>query len=250
MKKQIFFVFVLLGFLILPFVSISSYGWGFKRNTDHLPPDIGKYADEISGTNSFYVGSTSEKVVYLTFDAGYDNGNMEKILQTLKEKDVSSTFFVTGDFLVRQSELTKKIVENGHIVGNHSWSHKNITNLSREELTQELKKVEQKYNELTNQEMIKFFRPPAGDFDKQSLNIVKELGYTTFFWSIAFKDWLNEEKGREYSYNSVVDNLHNGAIILLHTVSKDNLAALPDIIDGIREQGYVIKNLDYLQPSS
>lgn len=250
MKKLLFSVFMILGFLLIPAVSAASYGWGFKRNDNHETPDIGKYAQEIEGTSSYYIGDEKEKVVYLTFDAGYDNGNMEKILKTLKEKDVKSTFFLTGDFLTRESELVKMIDEDGHIVANHSWGHKNITTLSKENLQKELTKVEDKYKELTGKDMVKFFRPPAGNFNKQSLKIIQELGYKTFFWSIAFKDWeRGKSQGLQFSYDSVINNLHNGAIILMHTVSDDNVNALSLIIDGIRNAGYKIENLDQIKGS-
>ena len=142
------------------------------------------------------------------------------------------------------------IDEDGHIVANHSWGHKNITTLSKESLHNELTKVEDKYKEITNKEMVKFFRPPAGNFNKQSLKMIEECGYSTFFWSVAFKDWeRGNSHGLKYSYDSVIDNLHNGAIILMHTVSDDNMNALSLIIDAIRAEGYKIENLDHLKSS-
>lgn len=245
MKRVLFFVFLILGVLSIP-VFGASYGWGFNRNSDNKTPDIGRYKNEIEGTNSYYVGDVNSKDIYLTFDAGYDTGHMEKILKILKEKEVLSTFFITGDFLVRQSELVMMIANDNHIVGNHTWGHKNITQLSKAQIEEQLYKVEEKYKEITNKEMIRVFRPPAGNFNKTSLNYIKDCGYATFFWSIAFKDWINDSRGRDYSYNNVINNLHNGAIILLHTVSDFNVEALPDIIDEIRARGYTIRNLDYL----
>lgn len=244
MKRGFIFVFLILGFVFIPSVSAKSYGWGFRRNSNHETPDVGSYEDEIEGTNSFYVGNIASKHVYLTFDAGYDNGNMEKLLDVLKQKGVKSTFFLTGDFLTRFRPLVERIDKEGHIVGNHTWGHKDITSLTQEELATELTKVEEAYQRITGKEMVKAFRPPAGSFNKTSLNRIKECGYTTFFWSIAFKDWINNPRGKEYSYQNVIDNLHDGAIILLHTVSNDNVEALPMIIDEIRAQGYTIENLD------
>jgi peptidoglycan-N-acetylmuramic acid deacetylase len=248
MKKIFAFLYVfVLVLLCIPNVSAKTYGWGFKRNDNHVTPDIGIYANEIKNTSSYYVGSISERVVYLTFDAGYDNGVLGKILDVLHEKNVKSTFFVTGDFVEREKELLLRIVYEDHIVGNHTWSHKYITKLSFEELDREVKKVETAYSELTMRQMFKLFRPPAGEFDRKSLLNVQKLGYTTVFWSLAYKDWeTRNQKGSDFAYNNVMNNLHNGAIVLMHTVSEDNLQALPKIIDGIREQGYTIKNLDYL----
>lgn len=193
------------------------------------------------------MGSPDEKIVYITFDAGYDNGMLQGILEVLKEKDVKSTFFVTGGFIKKESALTKQISEDGHLVGNHTWSHPDITGLSIEELSAELKKVEDAYLDITNSYMPKLFRPPSGTFSRESLLKVQKLGYQTIFWSIAYRDWLTDrQQGSDYALNHIRDNLHNGAIILLHTVSKSNLEALPKIIDEIRDQGYEIKNLDYL----
>lgn len=237
--------------VLLSIPSTFAYGWGFKRNNNNVPPDIGKYASEIDGTSSYYMGDPDEKIVYLTFDAGYDNGVLGRILDVLNEKNVKSTVFVTGDFIVREHALTIRMANEGHTVGNHTWKHKNITKISFEELSDEIKKVEDAYFKLTNQPMVKYFRPPAGEFNKESLKNVEKLGYSTFFWSLAYKDWeTNNQRGADYAINQVMNNLHNGAIILMHTVSTDNLNALPIIIDGIRDAGYEIKNLDYLLKNS
>lgn len=225
----------------------KSYGWGYSKNDNHEQPYIGIYEQEIEGTNSFYVGSKDKKDVYLTFDAGYDNGNMVKILDILDQKDVEATFFITGDFLNRFSDLVIDINSRGYSIGNHTWGHKNITKLSKEEINNELKKVEEKFYDLTNTKISSYFRPPAGVFNKESLNTIKELGYYTIFWSVAYKDWETTKTGNiDDSVASVIDNLHNGAIILLHTVSNENVKALPIIIDKIREEGYGIKSLDNL----
>lgn len=244
-KRMIFFlVFILLFFITIPLASAKSFGWGFKRNQNHKVPDIGKYQQEIEGTNSYYVDK-NKKNIYLTFDAGYDNGVLPKILDVLKSKNVKSTFFVTGDFVTRESDLLKRIVDEDHIIGNHTWGHKDITTLSKDELKVQLEKVEDAFFKLTNKPMEKIFRPPAGKFNKESLNNIKELGYATFFWSIAYVDWNTDgQKGRDYAYNNVLSQLHDGAIILMHTVSQDNCDALPDLIDEIRNQGYEIKNLN------
>lgn len=235
--------------IMLSFVNgtIKSYGWGFSKNDDHLQPYIGKYSEEIKDTNSYYVGNPDEKVVYLTFDAGYDNGNLVKILDVLKEKNVQGTFFITGDFLNRFSDLVVKINDDGHIIGNHTWSHKNITSLNDEQIKEELLKVENKFKEITGEDIDRYFRPPAGVFNNKSLMTIKGNDYCTIFWSIAYKDWETNKTGDvNNSVNLVIDNLHNGAIILLHTVSKENVEALPIIIDKIRDEGYKISSLNNL----
>lgn len=244
MKKLVilFYVFVqaLLG-------AGKSYGWGFKRNNEHRQPDIGFYAREIEGTSTYYVGSPDEKKVYLSFDAGYDNGVLPKILDVLKEKNVRAVFFVTGDFIRRESELLKRIVSEGHLAGNHSWSHRDITTLSFDELKEDLEKAAAAYRDLIGLDMPKLFRPPAGKFNREALLRVQRLGYSTVFWSIAYRDWdEGKTRGQDYAYRQVIDNLHNGAIILLHSISRDNLDALPAIIDELRRQEYEIPRLDSL----
>lgn len=228
-------------------VSANSYGWGFSRNNCHETPYIGIYEDEIKGTNSYYVGDEDEKKVFLTFDAGYDNGNMIKILDVLTEKKVVGNFFITGDFITRFSDLTKEIWKRGNVVGNHTWGHKNITSLSKTEIKEELNKLNEAFYELTGEDLDPYFRPPAGVFNRKALLDISENGYNTVFWSIAYKDWIdNGNNDVMKAVNYVVDNLHNGAIILLHTVSKQNVDALPIIIDKIIEEGYSIVSLNHL----
>jgi len=248
LKKFLIFLYVFSLVLIgIPLVGAKSYGWGFKKNNNNETPDIGMYANVIEGTSSYYVGDTDKKTIYLTFDAGYDNGVLPGILDVLMEKEVKCTFFVTGDFLTRESELLQRIVNENHIIGNHTWSHKNITSLDFEEMSEEFEKMEEAYTRLTQKQMDKIFRPPSGDFNKESLLNVQKLGYSTIFWSLAFVDWeTDKQHGGDYAYKNIIDNLHNGAIILMHTVSKDNLEALPNIIDEIRNQGYTIENIDFL----
>lgn len=231
-------------FLSTAAISNSCYGWGYSKNDDNIRPYIGKYEEELRDTNSFYVGNENDKVVYLTFDAGYDNGNMIDILNILDEKKVKGAFFLTGDFLNRFEDLVIEINNRGHIIGNHTWSHKNITKLNKEELENDVLKYENKLKEIIKSDVDYFFRPPEGLFNKTSLNYIKQLGYNTIFWSVAYKDWdTNNQNCMDKAVNSVIKNLHNGAIILLHSVSKDNVKALPVIIDKIKEEGYEIKTL-------
>lgn len=242
-------IFILLTsiFLSITPVTSKSFGWGFSKNNNHSQPYIGSYEDEIKDTNSYYVGDKDEKIVYLTFDAGYDNGNLSKILDVMDEKEAVGTFFITGDFLTRFSDLVIDINNRGHIVGNHTWSHKKITKLNSQEIIEELNKVEEQYKKITGESIGYYFRPPEGVFNNESLQVIKQLNYNTIFWSIAYKDWDTNNQGDvNKAVNSVIDNLHNGAIILLHTVSEDNVKALPIIIDQIRANGYVIDSIDNL----
>ncbi len=247
-KKQLIYkIFILCSLVLSLFtftIGVNAKGFGYRKNNNHLTPDIGSYKQEIDGTNSYYVGNTNEKVLYLTFDCGYDNGNLISILDTLEEKNVPSTFFVTGDFVKRFPDLLRLIVSKGHTVGNHTYGHKNITKLSSEEIKEEVAKLEKAYEEVTNEKISLYFRPPEGEFDKRSLTEIKNLGYHTFFWSIAYADWdTKNQKGKDHGFNEVCKQFHNGGIILLHTVSSDNKDCLGMIIDEARKQGYEFKTL-------
>ncbi len=230
-------------FFTSTYITSNASGWGFRKNNNHEVPEIGKYQEMIEGTNSFYVGP-NEKSVYLTFDAGYDNGILDGILDILEDKNVTASFFVTGDFVKRFPELTLRMVYDGHIVCNHSYSHKSITVQDKDSLKNDLEKLEQEFYNLTATKMVKIFRPPAGVFDRKSLMNLKELGYKTVFWSIAYKDWnTDKQSGADYCVKTVMDNLHNGAIILMHSVSSSNQEALSTVIDNITKEGYTFKTV-------
>ena len=240
MKKIIVLVFVMMfTFLGLSFKSVNAYGFGFKRNKEHLVPDIGFYKEIIEKNNGYYVGD--ENKVYLTFDVGYDNGHLEKYLDILKAKNVKATFFVTGDFVNRFSSLLVRMYEDGHLICNHSYRHKSINLMSESELKSDLERLETAYFNKIGVKMAKIFRPPEGQFDEKSLKMLANLGYKTIFWSIAHVDWKNS---KDQSYQNVVDNLHDGAIILLHTVNEDNYQNLGKIIDHIRLNGYELATVD------
>lgn len=246
MLKKKFLLFLCL-FTIIFFsqtINLKAAGWGFYRNSNHQTPEIGKYAKMIEGTSSYYVGDTSKKVVYLTFDAGYDNGELCKILSTLKQKNVKASFFVTGDFVKRFSNLTKQMDEEGHIVCNHSYSHKKIQTLSKDELQRDLNQLEMAYESITGKKMVQYFRPPEGEFTREALLNLQSLGYKTVFWSVAYRDWdTNHQQSIDKVKCAVLNHLHPGAIILLHSVSSSNSESLGVIIDEIRKEGYTFQTV-------
>ena len=234
-------------FFTTSYVSLNAYGFGFTRNDNHETPDIGKYESILKDTNSYYVGDTNQLELYLTFDAGYDNGELPKILDILSEKNVVASFFITGDFVERFPYLTIRMAHEGHTICNHTFNHANITKLSIDELKVELTKLEEAYFNLTGMNMVKYFRPPEGEFDRTSLLNVKALGYKTVFWSSAYCDWnVNGQKSVEYTKKMYLNNLHNGAILLMHSVSSSNREALPSIIDEARKIGYTFKSVTSL----
>ncbi len=224
----------------------KSYGFGFSRSEKGVVPPIGFYLDLMKGKNAVYVGDTNKKTIYLTFDEGYENGFTGAILDTLKAKNVSAAFFCTGDYVSRNKELVGRMVSEGHIVGNHSWNHKSMPTLSEAAFKEELKKIDDFMKENYNYK-VTYLRYPNGEFSERTLEMAKDLGYKTAFWSVAYKDWdTSVTNGADYAVNQVVNHIHNGAIILLHAVCKDNAEALGMIIDKLREEGYTFASLDSL----
>jgi len=199
--------------------------------------------------DAYYLGDINKKEIYLTFDEGYENGYTAKILDVLKEKNVKAAFFVTRPYILQNKELIKRMVNEGHIVANHSSTHPSMPQkaVDFEKFKREFEDTEIAFKEVTGQDMPKFFRPPMGKYSELSLYYTQKLGYKTIFWSFAHKDWLvNEQPPVETTIQRVLDRCHNGEIMLLHAVSKSNTEALPTIIDKLREMGYEFKPLTQL----
>ncbi|KIL39067.1 polysaccharide deacetylase [Gordoniibacillus kamchatkensis] len=225
------------------------YHFGFKLSKNGSFPSIDQegFKDIVQKHGAIFLGDISKKELYLTFDNGYENGYTDEVLDVLKEKQVKAAFFVTGHYVRSQPELARRMVNEGHLIGNHSWSHPNMTRISNEKIKLELNRLKEEVASLTNQKEMRFMRPPAGIFSDRLLEVSKEEGYTCVLWSVAYKDWdLNDQKGWNYAYKSVIGQLHPGAVIMLHTVSKDNAEALGKIIDDARQQGYEFKSLESL----
>lgn len=235
--------------------STSAYGakpfhFGFKKSKDGQLPSIAQegFIDLLEKHGAIFLGDTGKKELYLTFDNGYENGYTVKVLDVLKEKKVPAAFFVTGHYVKDQPELIKRMVKEGHVIGNHSWNHPDMTQISASRIKDELEQVKEEVFHLTGQKEMLFTRPPRGIFSERTLAVDRELGYTTVFWSLAYKDWnTKEQRGWNYAYENVMSQLHPGAVILLHSVSKDNAQALGKMIDDARKQGYVFKSLKQLK---
>ncbi|MED4015518.1 delta-lactam-biosynthetic de-N-acetylase [Sutcliffiella cohnii] len=228
--------------------SNTSIHWGFKRSQNHEPPDAGKqYNELLKKYGAKYLGDTSKKEIYLTFDNGYENGYTSQVLDVLKEKKVPATFFVTGYYLKDQPELVRRMAREGHIVGNHSWHHPDLTTANDVRVKKELQMVKDEYEKITGIKEMRYIRPPRGIFSERTMAIAKDEGYQHIFWSLAFVDWkTDQQKGWKYAYDNIMKQIHPGAIILLHTVSKDNAEALGKVIDDLRKEGYEFKSLDEL----
>lgn len=232
-------------------LSNQKFGWGFKPNTTHVAPEISSSTklllEKYSG---YYVGDTSSQVIYLTFDEGYENGYTPKILDVLKDNNVKAAFFVTRPYILKNPELIKRMVDEGHTVCNHSSKHPSMPSVANdiEVFKSEFKDTEDAFREITGKEMPKFFRPPMGEFSEKTLYLTHSLGYKTILWSFAHKDWLvNEQPSVETTIQRVLDRSHNGEIMLLHAVSKSNTDALDTIVKKLIEQGYRFGTLDELK---
>lgn len=226
-------------------LSNKKIGWGIKREKDHKRPDVGKENKELMEKyNGIYIGNENKKYIYLTFDEGYEAGYTEKILDVLKENDVKATFFITAHYLNTAEELVKRMVNEGHIVGNHTVNHKTLPEISDKEIEEEVMGLHQAIYEKTGYEM-KYIRPPKGEYSERSLDATNKLGYTTVMWTFGYMDYdENKQKGTEYAKKIILDNLHNGEIMLLHGNSKDNANVLDEIIKRAKAEGYEFKSLD------
>nr|WP_229722270.1 delta-lactam-biosynthetic de-N-acetylase [Priestia taiwanensis] len=239
-------------FLLFPTVgyahSNSAIHWGIPSAKEERVPYPGDpWHNLLTKYDGVYIGNTSKKEVYLTFDNGYENGFTPKILDVLKEKKVLATFFITGQFIKENPDLVKRMVDEGHIVGNHTWHHPNLTTVNNVRLEKELTLLKDEFKQLTGKDEMTYMRPPEGVFSERTLAVTKKLGYRHIMWSLAFLDWkVEEQHGWKYSYDNVMRKIHPGAVILLHTISSDNAHALGSIIDGVREKGYEFKSLDDL----
>ena len=252
MKKILLSVLVLFSVLVLsvskPYAQESCYNWYIvKRGNDC--PGFPKECELVEKYGGLYVDKSSaksgEKVIYLTFDTGYDNGNVSKIVSILNEKGVKASFFVLSNLIRKNGDLIKEMNNSGHLICNHTDNHKDMTKLTNEEFLSNLGRLEKLYYECTGEEMSKFFRFPEGHYDEEKLKCAYEAGYTTVFWSLAYADWDN---GRQPANNRAMqileDNCHNGAIILLHPTSATNVKILPLLIDKWKAEGYTFKTLD------
>lgn len=247
-------VFAVVLFTILTFnVSAAAYDntshdWYFKPSKNHEPATTEpEFEEMLARHGGVYLGNTDEKKLYLTFDNGYEEGYTEAILDVLKEQQVPAAFFVTGHYLQDQPQLIQRMVQEGHIVGNHSYHHPDLVKASDENIREELESVEEAFMKLTGKNDMRYLRPPRGVFSERTLAITNELGYTNVFWSFAYKDWeTNRQKGWKYAYDNIMKRVHPGAILLLHTVSKDNAEALEKVVQDLRKQGYTFHSLDEL----
>jgi peptidoglycan-N-acetylmuramic acid deacetylase len=223
--------------------------WGLGFTTEGQPPTGNATAAELKQYDAYYLGDTSKKIIYLTFDAGYENGNTEPILDALKKHNVPATFFLVGNYIETRPDLVKRMVDEGHIVANHTYSHPNMSKIaSLDAFRNELEKLEAAYEKVTGQKMVKYYRPPQGKYSESNLKMAKEMGYKTFFWSLAYVDWYNDKQPtKEQAFNKLLGRIHPGAIVLLHSTSKTNGEIIDELIAKWKEMGYSFGSLEEFQ---
>lgn len=216
----------------------TNWGLGFKE--DGKPPTGNASVADLAKHNAYYIGDTSKNIIYLTFDAGFENCNTEKILDSLKKHNVKATFFLVGNYIETSPELVKRMVEEGHTIGNHTYSHPDMSKISDEEsFKKELQSLESLYKETTGQELLKIYRPPQGKYCVSNLEMADKLGYKTIFWSLAYVDWYeNKQPTKEEAFNKLLKRIHPGAIVLLHSTSKTNGDILDELLTKWEDMGY------------
>ncbi len=223
--------------------------WGLSFQQAGKPPVANATADYLKKFNAYYAQDTEEKVLYLTFDAGYENGYTAKILDALKKHRVPAAFFLVGNYLETNPDLVKRMVKEGHIVGNHTYHHPDMSQIAEKaDFEREIKDLEALYQKVTGQAMKKYYRPPQGKYSESNLQMAKDLGYRTIFWSLAYVDWYeSQQPSKEEAFKKLIPRVHPGAIILLHSTSKTNGEILDELLTKWEEMGYRFKSLDQLE---
>ena len=247
-KRSLIILLILCMFMCVPITSLADCkSWYIKRNGTN-PPTPPADIEIIKENGGFYLNdhlTDGEKRLYLTFDAGYENGNIERILDVLKKENVPAAFFVLDNLIIKNTDLVMRMADDGHLVCNHTKRHKNLSGASEKEIKEDLTALEDIYREYTGREMAKFFRFPEGKYSHHAISCVSKIGYKTAFWSFAYEDWNNgKQPTNEYAKKKILSNTHNGAVILLHPTSKTNADILAELISEWRRMGYEFGTLE------
>ena len=224
--------------------------WGLSFRQEGAPPIGTAGADQLGRYDAAYLGDTSEKVLYLTFDAGYENGCTEQILDTLKKHNVKAAFFLVGNYIQRNADLVRRMVQEGHTVGNHTMHHPDMSKLSDfNAFSRELSDLAELYEQTVVQPMPRYYRPPQGIYSEENLKMAQQLGYRTVFWSLAYVDWNNDaQPSREQALSKLLPRTHPGAVVLLHSTSKTNAEILDELLTKWEEAGYRFGTVEELFP--
>ena len=227
---------------------LETGSWGLSFRQENTAPVAPATVDQLKTYDTVYLGDTEKPVIYLTFDAGYENGCTEEILDTLKKHDVSAAFFLVGNYIEKNADLVRRMVEEGHIVGNHTMHHPDMSQLTDiDSFSKELTDLEVLFKETTGKDLPKYYRPPQGIYSEENLKMAKELGYRTVFWSLAYADWNNDSQPtREQAFSKLLPRIHNGAVVLLHSTSQTNAAILDELLTEWKKMGYSFGTLEEL----
>ena len=227
---------------------LETGAWGLSFPQEGQPPTGPASVQQLQQYSAAYLGDTTQPVLYLTFDAGYENGCTEKILDVLKKQEVPAAFFLVGNYIEKNADLVRRMVDEGHIVGNHTMHHYDMSKLSdREAFSKELTDLEELFRQTTGKELPKYYRPPQGIYSQENLAMAKEMGYQTVFWSLAYVDWNNDRQPtREEAFAKLLPRVHNGAVVLLHSTSATNAEILDEQLTKWKAMGYRFKSIDQL----
>lgn len=227
---------------------VQTGNWGLSFRTEGVPPTGTVGADKLALYDAAYIGDTSEKVIYLTFDAGYENGCTAKILDVLQKHEVKAAFFLVGNYIQRNADLVRRMVDEGHTVGNHTMHHPDMSKISDTAAFQkELEDLEALFEQTTGAKLSRYYRPPQGIYSESNLRMAQNLGYRTVFWSLAYVDWNNDSQPTaEYAFSKLLPRIHNGAVVLLHSTSATNAAILDELLTKWEDMGYSFGTLDEL----
>ena len=253
-KRDLLILFAAVGFAVAVTVTIfrsdalETGSWGLSFRQEGAAPIGNAGADQLREFDAAYIGDMSKKVLYLTFDAGYENGCTGKILDTLKKHDVKAAFFLVGNYIEKNADLVRRMADEGHIVANHTMHHCDMSRLTdKAAFCRELQDLEKLYKETTGQEMPKFYRPPQGIYSEENLKMAKELGYKTVFWSLAYVDWNNDaQPSREEAFAKLLPRTHQGAVVLLHSTSQTNAEILDELLTKWKDMGYSFASVEEL----
>lgn len=226
-------------------VPASVDNWGLSFQTEGEAPVGNASVSDLARYDAYYLGDTSKKVIYLTFDCGYENGYTEKILDALKKHNAPAAFFVVGNMIEKAPDIICRMAEEGHIVGNHTFHHPDMSAISEQAAFQkELDDLAALYRETTGQELPKFYRPPQGKYSEDNLKQAQALGYRTILWSLAYVDWyVDDQPTAEQAYAKLLPRIHDGAIVLLHSTSKTNADILDELLTKWEDMGYTFASL-------
>lgn len=249
-KKLCIFLLVtaMTALAMMPTADAVGTGWYCVHVKDHKQPVADAQLAEVEQHGGYYIDhNADEKVVYLTFDAGYTNENVEKIIVTLKSENVTGAFFILGNLAKNNPDTVRRMADGGNLVCNHTYTHRDLSDKSKAEISEELSRLEAECEESAGVKVAKYFRPPEGKFSTAMLDAVSSLGYKTVFWSFAYADWDNgKQMSPDRAKAKILDNIHNGAVILLHPTSSTNARILGDVIKELKAQGYRFGTLDEL----